>query len=250
MRSSSADERVLICSVWPPLFASDVAPEQPSCFSSPHPGHALGLGPAAGTRARLTSSLEAPVLLQDSWLWHLLLLPSPSPSMSWSWGCRRSLPGLALLCTVVPGCGSPSAACLGHFGLWRSSECGRRYRAEPSPFLQCHPSAMGHIPGWQLLVTAPSTLCCPISISSACRDDSAAFKDSWAAPKCGRSDRWSCSRWGEGVSSWSAEGSSSWGLHGVQGAAAPWSGCWVLRVTGASLALAESPVLAVKQEHN
>lgn len=81
-------------------------------------------------------------------------------------------------------------------------------------------------------------LCCPISISSMCCDNLAAFKDCWTAPKSCYSDGW----WGEGP--WRAA---------VVGAC---MGCkelllaWVLSVAGASLALTESAVLTVKQEHN
>lgn len=75
--------------------------------------------------------------------------------MSWSCSHQTGLPGLALPCTAVPGCSSLSAECLGHFGLWRPREHGRRYRAELAPCLQCHPSVMGHIQGWQCPLTTP-----------------------------------------------------------------------------------------------
>lgn len=89
---------------------------------------------------------------------------------------------------------------------------------------------------------------CPISISSACRADSAAFKDSWAAPKCCRSDRWSCSPVGRRGLILVCRGQQRLGL--ACGARSRCALGWVLSVAGASLALAETPALTVKQERN
>lgn len=155
MQTSSVDESVLTRGVWPWLFASNIAPEQLSCFSSPCPGCAPGLGPChwhlSGADILAGGSSVAPGFLGLASLApaqpfpeDVLELQPPDRSPRSGLTLHRG-PRLRL-----------SAECLGHFGLWRPRERGRRYRAEPAPCLQCHPSVTGHIQGWQCPLTTPS----------------------------------------------------------------------------------------------
>lgn len=185
------------------------------------------------------SWLEAPVLLQESWVWHISLLLSLSLRMSWNLGYWRGLPGLALSWVMVFVCSSPSAECLRHFGFWRHSDCSRRCRAEPAP-------VTGHIREWHLLLTASAhhILFAALLASPPCAvTNLAAFKACWAVPKSFHSDGWSCSWWGEGP--WKAAA-----VGACMGRKELLLLAWVLSVAGASLALTESPVLTVKQEDN
>jgi len=247
VQTSSAGERLSVRGAWPRLFASSIAPERPSCFSSPWICHAPGLGPCcrhwsgAGVLAG-GSSVAAGLLGLAS-----LAPAQPFPEEVLELGLPERSPGSDLTLHCVARLSISGV--LGSFWpleirrTWQEAQ-GRASSVSPVMPISDEPHPGLASPANGSCSSRP--LRCPISITSMGRDSSATFKDSWAAPESGCSDPWACSRWGEG----SHPGPQRQQRLGLAWGARTRCGCWVLSVTRASLALTESLALTVKQEHN